>query len=75
MIVGLVTTARAAGQCPPIHGETKKAPDVPGLSRKHLPSRDQGALDAPIVIPRHKSGKARLTFEVPESGIEPTGGR
>jgi len=43
-----------------MHRETKEAPDVPGLSRKHLSSRDQGALDAPILSHGINQAKARI---------------
>src|SRR5260221_10308364 len=35
---------------PQTHRETKKAPGVPGLQGDVLTSRDQGALDAPILF-------------------------
>src|SRR5262245_2894131 len=48
-------------RCPPIHRQTKKAPGVPGLkvSNRETP---RGNSRRPDVIPRHKSGKARVAI-------------
>src|SRR5262249_28370223 len=57
-----IRAALPSVRCPQIHREYKERPGVRdrGFQGEVIRiSRDQGALDGPDTIPRHKSGKAR----------------